>query len=293
MSQGKEDLLTKAWALAYRVATRPSPPGTVALPGTEAEKLLNVHFERFLDRFDNLPSDSEFLAAISTWARELSLDHIAHARESSDDRERYRKNGAHERNLDLRKLRPPPESMDPEEWNALDDVLRPCGYSVLKSFKELSQEDKEEIYSKSLTDLYKGRQSDGRSPLDQVRVFEEVFPFFSRIVHLAAKKHAERRRPTEDLDAISEEPCLEPGRSFAELRFECEEALNEAEWDLVNRKFMAGETDTELIESEPLLESLGIDTDLALISRRRHLKGRLAASLEKLAVCLKEIGPPQ
>ncbi|MDA7613493.1 hypothetical protein N8586_00005, partial [Verrucomicrobiales bacterium] len=187
--------------------------------------------------------------------------------------------------------RPPPESMDAAEWATLDEVLRPCGYTVLKPFKELSQEDKDDVYSKSLTELYRPRQRDGLSPLDQIRVFEEVFPFFSRIVHFTAKRQIRKIKPSADLEDVDEEALeFRPGLTFARIQFECAEALTAPEWTLVTRKFVVGETDTELIESESLLEALGIALHLSAISRRRHLKERMEAALEKLAHSLKETG---
>ena len=291
MSRGKQDLLAKAWELACRVACKPSPPGTVSIPMDTAVDLLTSEFERFLDGFKTLPNESEFLAAVTTWARELALDHVAKYREDTNNLEHFRHGGAHERNLDLRKLQPPPESMDAAEWAALDEALRPCGYAVLKPFKELSQEDKDDAYSKSLTELYRPRQRDGLSPLDQIRVFEEVFPFFSRIVHFTAKRQLRKLKPSAELEEVDEETLqFQPGLTFARIQFECAEALTRPEWTLVTRKFVAGETDTELIDNDHLLEELGIGLHLSAISRRRHLKERMEAALEKLAHSLKETG---
>jgi hypothetical protein len=241
-------------------------------------------------------------------AATTSKEFIADERKLSRDQERHRdpEDRRYERNLDLPALQ---EKRDGRfahpEWAKLDRLLRPFGFQVLKR-KGLRDEDGEEVFNDTIVSLATGPE--GRAPIEELIVFEEVIPNFCRRIGFRAIDSIRRRtslkaRPDhlQSLDAMESEEgaavsIADPGTGdrgrpdtwrFEEIYRECREELSAIEWGLIFDLYVAQNyTVKDLVADRKKLEFLGIDPGQSASTLRRRVEEILNPALERLADAL-------
>ena len=140
------------------------------------------------------------------------------------------------------------------------------------------------------------RKSTGVAPIEALTIFEEVFPFFNKLVQneavnrirqVAALKNKANvqesvealeesdRSPVQFADPSSQSTDDFPG--FDEIYKLCGDSLDELEWRLVTALYMdSGVTKNQLLNNEALMAELGL-ANVSQISRWRGLSKKLAS----------------
>ena len=197
------------------------------------------------------------------------------------------------------------------ELAKLFPALKPIAFGNFKKYG-ITERDGEEIFSNCLQKLTMPKASgsnEGQTTLDTLTVFEEVFPFFSKIVQnetvdrirrvSALKNQANTSDSFEGLQEDEDRPMqfadpdsLEDGDmpDFGEIYALCSDTLDESEWKLIATLYMGdGVTKKELLEQDDFLEEMGIKKG-SHITRWRGLSKKLEFALGKMRNRLEKEG---
>ncbi len=255
---------------------------------------------------DDPPPRSRFLAEALEECTRASLGLVARERREASDPQRHR-DSADQRypaNLDLDRL----QRQDPErgfhdrEWDRLPALLRPLAFAQL-SRRGIAASDAEDVFLETLAEFARERVRDGRAPITDLTVFEEIVPLQSRMLQFRAIDWIRRRatlknQPNtgESFDALVDDPdrpvqFADPASdgtpSFEEIYRHCREALEPAEWDLLVQLYIArSATIQDLIEDPEFCATLELKPGASASTRRRAVNARLETALSKLRKCL-------
>ncbi|MGB1130220.1 MAG: hypothetical protein ACPG4K_09220 [Haloferula sp.] len=254
------------------------------------------------------PESSKFLAAALEETRSHSRQTIASERTRDKDPQRHHDpaDTRYPANLDLDELQKqhPSRGFDRPEWNQLPDLLRPLAFAQLGK-KDIGGPDAEDLFLEVLSELARERGSDGKAPITDLTLFEEIVPMQTRMLQFRSIDW-HRRRSTQknqtntgpSFDALSDDPdrpmqFADPSTgSGAPLKFEqiyahCKEALEPEEWELVITLYVAQTaTVQDLVQDDDFCQALELKPGASDSTRRRAINTRLESALEKLRECL-------
>lgn len=293
------DQLQRCWSACWARARRPVEG--LLLPEAQAAALT----ERAIrETADELPHhavpEHEFLARALERTSLASRQWVAEARRRSGDPQLHRdpEDKRYERNLDLDRLQlQRAGTFADAEWNHLPPLLRPLAFIQLFR-RGMPEHDAEELFNDSLAALVRCRVSDGRPPILDPTVFEELIPLHLRILGFRAidwfrRRDSLKNRPNEgeSIDAMAD--ATRGGLQFEDLRsthetptferiyMECREALDPQEWELIFALYVAdSSTIQELIMNRRFCRRHGLGGSTS--TRRRTLSRRVEEALEKI-----------
>ena len=247
-------------------------------------------------------------------AKADALEHVAESRKLSGDPNRHRSKSTNRYdygdNPDFDALRKRDRSgvLNSPELAKIYPAVRPIAYGTFKKYG-ISERDSEEVLSNCIQKLVMPK-ADGSATIDNLTVFEEVFPFFNKIVQneavdrvrrLSAKKN--QANTQDSFDALQDDPDrpvqfadptsalgAEEMPGFEEIYELCAGSLDESEWKLVAALYLGEKvTKNELLQQEDFLEDLGIAGG-SHITRWRALSKKLGHALGKMRLRLEEEG---
>lgn len=255
---------------------------------------------------DDPPPRSRFLAEALEECARASLATVARERRDATDPQRHRdpEDQRYPANLDLDRL----QAHDAErgfhdrEWNQLPAVLKPLAFAQLGR-KGITASDAEDVFHETLAEFARERARDGKAPITDISVFEEIVPLQSRMLQFRAIDWIRRRstlknQPNtgESFDAMVDDPdrpvqFADPRSdgppSFEEIYRHCHEALKPAEWDLLVQLYIArSATIQDLIHDPEFCATLDLKPGASASTRRRAVNARLETALSKLRKCL-------
>lgn len=250
--------------------------------------------------FEKLPEEAEFTARVIAETTEATRDLVAGERRKIADPQLHHdpSDRRYPQNLDLdrlQRLHPQRGYHDPE-WNRLPDTLRPLALATL-SRRGIKGHDAEDVFIETLAELVRERD-EGRSPIQEPTVFEEIIPLHSRIVQFRAidwfrRRGARKNQPNagESFDAMTGDPehplqfedAAAAAITFEKIYKECREALSAIEWQLLYTLYVAqSATVQDLIQNDKVCAKLGIKTGASLSTRRRAISELVESALEKI-----------
>lgn len=303
---GLRPFLESCWSSCWHRARRPVEGVLVdrALASQLAERALrNIALETA-----GPPESSKFLAAALKETVIHSCGMVASERTHMDDPQRHHdpSDTRYPANLNLDELQQqhPSRGFDRPEWNQLPDLLRPLAFAQLGK-KDISGPDAEDLFLEVLSELARERRSDGKAPITDLTVFEEIVPMQTRMLQFRSIDW-HRRRSTQknqtntgpSYDALSDDPdrpmqFADPTSSagaspkFEQIYAHCKEALDPEEWQLVIALYVAQTaTVQDLVQDDDFCQTLDLKPDASASTRRRAINARLEAALEKLRECL-------
>ncbi len=303
------EFFERVWRAAFRRAR--NPVEGVQLPDTAAREIVEDVFDRLLSRYRDMPGEAEFSSEALEAAAETARHRVANDRTESGDPQLHHlaDDKRYTANLDLDRLqkRDGENAFRDREWNGLDPLLRPLAFHLLQR-KGIKGADAEDVYIETFTELAKLRPSDQKAPIESVLLFEETVPLFSKMIGFRAidwrrRQGALKNQPNtqhsveelterEDHAMQFEDERSSPGAQVGDLSFDeiyrqCEECLDELEWELVFAVYVA-QTATmgELIEKDEILAKLDLQQRDSTSKKRRILNDHLERALKKLAKCL-------
>ena len=231
---------------------------------------------------------------------------IAEERKLSGDHDRYRNNNAQSydygENPDFEQLKTRDKSgvLNSPELDRLFPALRPIAFNTFRKYGT-SDRDGEEVFSNCLQKLTMPKKNADSAPIEELVVFEEVFPFFNKLVQNEAVDRIRRvatlknkanvqdsvealeeseTNPIQFADPASQETDEMP--DFDEIYQLCGDSLDEMEWRLVTALYMdQGVTKNDLMKDEELMAELGL-SDVSATSRWRGVSKKLGFALTKM-----------
>lgn len=307
---GWRKFLQTCWGTAFVKAQ--APVKGVTLPNDKVLALLTDVFRRAGRQFDADSNHAEVAAFIVEHARFEALATIAEERKLSRDHNRYRNSDVQSYDFgdnpdfDRLKTRDASGVLNSPELEWLFPALRPIAVGTFRK-DGTSERDSEEVFSNCLQKLTMPRKSTGVAPIEALTIFEEVFPFFNKLVQneavnrirqVAALKNKANvqesvealeesdRSPVQFADPSSQSTDDFPG--FDEIYKLCGDSLDELEWRLVTALYMdSGVTKNQLLNNEALMAELGL-ANVSQISRWRGLSKKLGFALTKMRKRLEE-----
>lgn len=303
------EFFERTWRAAFRRARRPVEG--IQLPDSDAQAIVEDVFDRLLHRFRKMPSESEFTSEAMELATVSARHQVATRRREQTDPQLYHVTAdrRYAANLDLDHLqqRDTDNAFTSRTWTDLDPLLRPLAFHLLQR-KGITGADAEDVYNETFAELARLRSSDQRAPIETIMLFEELIPFFSKMVQFRSidwmrRRGALKNKPNtqhsieelterEDHAVQFEDIGATPTADLNDLPFDelyrqCEEALSPFEWELVFMIYVSqSATMGEALEMKPILSQLGLKSRDSSSKKRRILNDHLESSLKKLAHCL-------
>ncbi|NNC90803.1 MAG: hypothetical protein HKN82_20295 [Akkermansiaceae bacterium] len=304
------EFFEKVWRASFLRARRPVEG--VLLDESAARDITEDVFDRLLSRFPRKPPESEFTSEALELAADEARARVAAARRDAKDPQRHHdpSDRRYDRNLDLDLLQDHDgkHGFREPEWTKLDPLLRPFGFQVLAR-KGIKSHNAEDVFVDTFAELARPKSSGKQAPIETIRVFEEIIPLFTRMLQFRAidwrrRQSTLKNQPNvqhsyeelteaEDHAMQFEDPGAGPAATVGDLTFDeiykqCEECLDEFEWELVFTIYVA-QTATmgEIIDDPAVLPKLGLTPKDSTSKRRRVLNDHLEPALQKLAKCLK------
>jgi len=254
----------------------------------------------FLD-YEDPPPEAEFTAKALEATAEATRGIVADKRRKLSDPQLHHDPEDHryERNLHLERLqhRNGDDGFHDREWDRLPSLLKPLALATLQR-KGVRGPDAEEVFNDSLAELVKPRRDDGRAPIEEPTVFEELIPLHARIVGFRAVDWHRRRgslknQPNngESLEGLCEnegramqfeDPAADPDQTrFEQIYRQCREALEPQEWELIFTLYVAqSATVQDLIHDPEFCRRHGLRASAS--TRRRMLNDLVETALEKI-----------
>ena len=303
------EFFERVWRAAYRRAR--TPVEGIQLPDATAQAIVEDVFDRLLSRFRDMPGEAEFSSEALEAAADTARHRVARDRRKASDPNLHHleDDKRYAANLDLDRLqkRDADDAFTDREWNQLDPLLRPLAFHLLQR-KGILGADAEDVYIETFTELARLRPSDQRAPIESVVLFEETVPLFSKMIGFRSidwrrRQGALKNQPNtqhsleelterEDHAMQFEDERSSPGAQVGDLSFDeiyrqCEECLDDLEWELVFAVYVA-QTATmgELLEKDDILAKLDLKKRDSTSKKRRILNDHLERALKKLAKCL-------
>ena len=307
------EFLRHCWTSAFGKAC--APLKGLALPEDAVRPILVETFRQIGKRFDADSNHGEVAAFVMERAKSEALAHVAEARKLSGDSNRFRVAGSQSYdygdNPDFAAMCTPNTSgvLNSSELQKLFPALRPIALGTFKKYG-ISDRDGEEIFSNCLQRLTVPK-GDGEGPamLESLTVFEEVFPFFSKIVQNESVDRIRRVTTLKNqantqasFDALQDDPdrpiqFADPASlddsgmpDFNEIYELCSDCLDPGEWKLIATLYMGDKiTKKELLEQDDFLEEMGIKPG-SHVTRWRGLTKKLEFALGKMRNRLEKNG---
>ena len=182
---GWRKFLQTCWGTAFVKAQ--APVKGVTLPNDKVQVILTDVFRRAGRLFDADSNHAEVAAFIVEHARVEALAKIAEERKLSKDHNRYRNSDVQSYDFgdnpdfDRLKTRDASGVLNSPELEWLFPALWPIAVGTFRKYGT-SERDSEEVFSNCLQKLMMPRKSTGVAPLETLTIFEEVFPFFNKLV---------------------------------------------------------------------------------------------------------------
>ena len=294
----RPDQLQRCWSACWARARRPVEG--VLLPEDEATALTErVIRNTSIELAENTP-EHKFIARALEQTSLAARERVAGARREQADPQLHRdpEDKRYERNLDLDRLQlRRGETFPDREWNQLPAILRPLAFVHLFR-KGVPEHDAEEVFNDSLAELVRFRPGDGRAPILDPKIFEELIPLHLRILGFRTIDWFRRRgslknRPneSESIDAMADPESVgaqfedlqnSPERpTFERIYHECREALDPREWELIFTLFVAqSATVQDLIQDAAFCRRHSLTGSAS--TRRRALAQLVENALEKI-----------
>jgi hypothetical protein len=287
------------------------PLSGLLLPESVVVELATRVFEDFYAEHESMPSRAEGAKFLLGRAIREAVEHTADARAAAADHELYHNpdEQLYEHNLDLAEL----QRQDADArftgaaWEGLPNVLRGRAWAVLRRCG-VPEDECEDLFIDTLAALAHVREKDGRAPVQQLTVFEEVVPLFTTMVHNRGvswlrKRSALKNRPNnpefaESLDdpdkyyppAADDSSDAGPwdGLSFDRIYESCRDCLSALEWHMLTVLFVeANATRGDLAADPWVMEQMDVEAASSMGNRRRHVNKHLQSALDKLGNCLR------
>ena len=297
----QQEQLQRCWTACWHRARRPVEG--ILVSEDQAASIADRAIRNVSLDYDAFPNEAEFTARALEETAETTRQLVAkERRERSDpqlhhdpDDRRYDQN----LNLDRLQRRDPEKGFHDSEWNRLPAILRPLALATLTR-KGIKGPDADDVFSDTLVELVRERESNGRSPILDPTVFEEIIPLHARIVGFRSidwyrRRGALKNLPNtgDSLNALTDNPdhamqfedrSADPqSNTFERIYKECQEALTAAEWELVFILFVTqSATLQDLIGDDAFCAKFGIKAGVSGSTRRRVLSELLETALEKL-----------
>ena len=308
--QGWRNFLRSCWGTAFLKAQ--SPVKGVVLPDDKVTSVVTDVFRRAGRQFDADSNHAEVASFIVATSRAEALATIAEERKLSGDPDRYRNNAGqtydYGKNPDFDQLKTRDKSgvLNSPELQWLFPALRPIAYNTFRKYGT-SERDGDEVFSNCLQKLTMPRKNADTAPIEDLVVFEEVFPFFNKLVQnesvdrirrvAALKNQANVQESVQALEESETNPrqFADPATQgtddvpdFDEIYKLCGDSLDEMEWRLVTALYMdQGTTKNELMKDEELMAELGL-SNVSSTSRWRGVSKKLGFALTKMRKRLEE-----
>ncbi|MEZ5325315.1 MAG: hypothetical protein R3F19_09645 [Verrucomicrobiales bacterium] len=308
--QGWRNFLRSCWETAFVKAR--CPVKGVVLPQDKVTAVVTRVFRQAGRQFDADSKHAEFAAFVVGNSRIEALATIAEERKLSGDHDRYRNRDAQSYDygenpdFDQMKSRDHSGVLNSPELQRLFPALRPIAINTFRKYGT-SDRDGEEVFSNCLQKLTMPKKKTGVSPIEELTVFEEVFPFFNKLVQnesvnrirqvAALKNQANVQASIEALEDSETNPVqfadpatqgTDDAPDFDEIYKLCADSLDELEWRLVAALYMdQGMTKNALLKDEELMAELGL-SDVSPISRWRGVSKKLGFALTKMRKRLEE-----
>ncbi|WP_193214524.1 sigma-70 family RNA polymerase sigma factor [Luteolibacter marinus] len=291
--------LEKCWEACWHRARRPVEG--VLVPEQQASEIAERVMRNLALDFEALPPEAEFAARVIQETASVTRELVAEKRrrEANPQIHHDPEDRRYQQNLDLDRLQSihPESGFNDPEWNRLPQILRPLALSTLTR-KGIKGADAEDVFSDTLVELVRERESSHSAPILDPTVFEELIPLHARIVQYRAidwyrRRGALKNQPNagESLDALSDDPDhplqFEDSAGGA-IRFEtiyqeCREALTATEWQLIYTLYVSqSATIQDLIQNDRFCDQLGIKPGASLSTRRRAIGEMVEEALEKI-----------
>ncbi|TAE76408.1 MAG: hypothetical protein EAZ84_07630 [Verrucomicrobia bacterium] len=291
--------LDQCWSACWHRARRPVEG--VLVPEERAIEIAEQVMRNIALDFAELPAEAEFTARVIQETGEATRDLVAAERRKKADPQLHHdpEDRRYPQNLDLDRLQKahPARGFHDPEWNRLPDVLRPLAIATLTR-KGIKGADAEDVFSDSLVELVRDRESTRPAPILSPTVFEELIPLHARIVQYRAidwfrRRSALKNQPNsgESFDALTGDPDrplqiedqAASRMSFESIYQECREALTTNEWQLIYSLYVAQTaTVQDLVRDADFCTALGIKKGASSSTRRRVIGEMVEDALEKI-----------
>lgn len=297
----QQEQLQRCWKACWHRARRPIEGILVA--EDQATNLADQAIRNVSLDYDEFPTEAEFTARALETTAEITRQLVALKRREHSDHQLHHDpaDRRYEQNLNLDRLqrRDPDKGFCDSEWNHLPAILRPLALATLIR-KGIKGPDAEDVFSDTLVELVRERESNGSSPILDPTVFEELIPLHARIVGFRSidwyrRRGALKNQPNtgDSLNAMTdhpehaiqfEDPSADPqSNTFERIYKECREALSPAEWELVFILFVTqSATIQDLIGDATFCAKFGIKVGVSGSTRRRVIREQVEAALGKL-----------
>jgi DNA-directed RNA polymerase specialized sigma24 family protein len=300
-SSMQKEQLQRCWAACWHRARRPVEG--VMVSEEQASAIADRAIRNVSLDYEEFPTEAEFTARALEETVSVTKEFVAKERREAKDPQRFHdpEDRRYDKNLDLDRLqrRDPHKGFFDSEWNHLPGLLRPLALATL-SRKGIKGPDAEDVFSDTLVELVRERESSGHAPILDPTVFEELIPLHARIVSFRSvdwyrRRGALKNQPNtgDSLDALTDSPdravqfddhSSDPNTpTFERIYKECEEALSPMEWDLIFKLYVTqSATIQDLIGDDAFCTKLGIKPGVSGSTRRRVLSEMVEQALVKI-----------
>jgi hypothetical protein len=297
----RKEQLERCWTACWHRARRPVEG--VLVSEEQASLIADRALRNVSLDYDEFPTEAEFTARALEETAAAARQLVAMERRQAEDPQLFRdpEDRRYEKNLNLDRLqrRHPEKGFFDPEWNQLPAILRPLAFAALTR-KGINGPDAEDVFSDTLVELVRERETSGRAPILDPTVFEEVIPLHARIVGFRAvdwfrRRSALKNQPNtgDSLNALTDDPeravqfedrAANPGNpTFERIYKECREALSPTEWELVFILYVSqSATIQDLIGNDVFCAKLGIKPGVSGSTRRRVLSDLVEEALKKI-----------
>lgn len=297
----QKEQLQRCWAACWHRARRPVEG--VMVSEEQASAIADRAIRNVSLDYEEFPTEAEFTARALEETVSVTKEFVAKERREAKDPQRFHdpEDRRYDKNLDLDRLqrRDPHKGFFDSEWNHLPGLLRPLALATL-SRKGIKGPDAEDVFSDTLVELVRERESSGHAPILDPTVFEELIPLHARIVSFRSvdwyrRRGALKNQPNtgDSLDALTDSPdravqfddhSSDPNTpTFERIYKECEEALSPMEWDLIFKLYVTqSATIQDLIGDDAFCTKLGIKPGVSGSTRRRVLSEMVEQALVKI-----------